>query len=202
MDEKISREWYLSRISPNTKGGKFAWCDPSSMYIKAESFSSLVDDLIETFNLEDIDLVTGIDAMGFVLASAIATRIKKGFLPVRKAGKIPVETSSVSFTNYSQRTQDMEIRNPAFKPGTRVLIVDQWVETGGSMEAAIELIEGQKGIVAGLACVCMEENERTQKLRQKYKCSTAVLPGTEIQEQCNNKTLKSFDDFKPANVFP
>ena len=202
MDEKISREWYLSRISPNTKGGKFAWCDPSSMYIKAESFSSLVDDLIETFNLEDIDLVTGIDAMGFVLASAIATRIKKGFLPVRKAGKIPVETSSVSFTNYSQRTQDMEIRNPAFKPGTRVLIVDQWVETGGSMEAAIELIEGQKGIVAGLACVCMEENERTQKLRQKYKCSTAVLPGTEIQEQCNNKTLKSFDDFKPTDVFP
>ena len=202
MDEKISREWYLSRISPNTKGGKFAWCDPSSMYIKAESFSSLVDDLIETFNLEDIDLVTGIDAMGFVLASAIATRIKKGFLPVRKAGKIPVETSSVSFTNYSQRTQDMEIRNPAFKPGTRVLIVDQWVETGGSMEAAIELIEGQRGIVAGLACVCMEENERTQKLRQKYKCSTAVLPGTEIQEQCNNKTLKSFDDFKPADVFP
>ena len=202
MDEKISREWYLSRISPNTKGGKFAWCDPSSMYIKAESFSSLVDDLIETFNLEDIDLVTGIDAMGFVLASAIATRIKKGFLPVRKAGKIPVETSSVSFTNYSQRTQDMEIRNPAFKPGTRVLIVDQWVETGGSMEVAIELIEGQKGIVAGLACVCMEENKRTQKLRQKYKCSTAVLPGTEIQEQCNNKTLKSFDDFKPANVFP
>ena len=202
MDEKISREWYLSRISPNTKGGKFAWCDPSSMYIKAESFSSLVDDLIETFNLEDIDLVTGIDAMGFVLASAIATRIKKGFLPVRKAGKIPVETSSVSFTNYSQRTQDMEIRNPAFKPGTRVLIVDQWVETGGSMEAAIELIEGQKGIVAGLACVCMEENERTQKLRQNYKCSTAVLPGTEIQEQCNNKTLKSFDDFKPADVFP
>ena len=202
MDEKITREWYLSRISPNTKGGKFAWCDPSSMYIKAESFSSLVDDLIETLNLKDIDLVTGIDAMGFVLASAIATRIKKGFLPVRKAGKIPVETSSVSFTNYSQRTQDMEIRNPAFKPGTRVLIVDQWVETGGSMEAAIELIEGQKGIVAGLACVCMEENERTQKLRQKYKCSTAVLPGTEIQEQCNNKTLKSFDDFKPANVFP
>ena len=172
------------------------------MYIKAESFSSLVDDLIETFNLEDIDLVTGIDAMGFVLASAIATRIKKGFLPVRKAGKIPVKTSSVSFTNYSHRTQDMEIRNHAFKPGTRVLIVDQWVETGGSMEAAIELIEGQKGIVAGLACVCMEENERTQKLRQKYKCSTAVLPGTEIQEQCNNKTLKSFDDFKPADVFP
>ncbi len=202
MDEKISREWYLSRISPNTKGGKFAWCDPSSMYIKAESFSSLVDDLIETLNLKDIDLVTGIDAMGFVLASAIATRIKKGFLPVRKAGKIPVETSSVSFTNYSQRTQDMEIRNPAFKPGTRVLIVDQWVETGGSMEAAIELIEGQKGIVAGLASVCMEENERTQKLRQKYKCSTAVLPGTEIQEQCNNKTLKSFDDFKPTDVFP
>ena len=202
MDKKITREWYLSRISPNTKGGKFAWCDPSSMYIKAESFSSLVDDLIETLNLKDIDLVTGIDAMGFVLASAIATRIKKGFLPVRKAGKIPVETSSVSFTNYSQRTQDMEIRNPAFKPGTRVLIVDQWVETGGSMEAAIELIEGQKGIVAGLACVCMEENERTHKLRQKYKCSTAVLPGTEIQEQCNNKTLKSFEDFKPANVFP
>ena len=65
----------------------------------------------------------------------------------------------------------MELRNPAFKPGTRVLIVDQWVETGGSIEAAITLIERQKGIVAGLVSVCIEENEKTLELRKKYKCS-------------------------------
>ena len=202
MDDKSTREWYLSRISPNTKGENYAWCDPSSIYINAETFNSLLDDLIKPFNSGDIDVVSGIDAMGFVLGSAIATRLMKGFLPIRKAGKIPVETSSVSFTNYSQRTQNMELRNPAFKPGSRVLIADQWVETGGSIEAAITLIERQKGIVAGLVCVCIEENEKTLELRKKYKCSTAVLPGTDIQEQCNHKTLTSFNDFTPKNIFP
>jgi len=64
------------------------------------------------------------------------------------------------------------------------------------------LIERQKGIVAGLVSVCIEENEKTLDFRKKYKCSTAVLPGTDIQEQCNHKTLTSFNDFTPKNIFP
>ena len=67
--------------------------------------------------------------MGFVLGSALAARIGVGFLPIRKTGKLCVDTDSVSFSNYSGRTQDMEMRQPAFAAGTKVLLVDQWIET-------------------------------------------------------------------------
>ena len=197
-----SRDWYLARMSPNTKGEKYAWLDPSSLYLNSETFNALLDDLIEPFSADEIDVVSGLDAMGFVLGSAIAIRLRKGFLPVRKAGKIPVDTTVVTFTNYSGRTQDMELRKPAFRPGTRVLLVDQWIETGGTMDAAIRLIEGQNGVVAGLVAVCIEENEKTNELRENYKCSSAVLQGSAIQQQCNQQTLESFADFRPELVFP
>ena len=128
--------------------------------------------------------------MGFVLGAGIATRIGKGFLPIRKAGKLCVETDTASFTNYSGRTQDMEMRLPAFRAGTRVLLVDQWVETGGTMHGAAQLVEQQKGLVAGMVAIVMEENEQTIAYRQKYHCVTAILPGTEMQRQCNAQYLE------------
>ena len=197
-----AERWYLRNMAPNLKGDKFAWLDPSAMYINARSFHALINDLSEPFADCRIDVVAGIDAMGFVLGSALATKLGKGFLPVRKAGKIPVETDSVSFVNYSKREQQMELRLPAFAPGTRVLLVDQWIETGGTMQAAIELVERQQGVVAGIATVCIEENPATRRLREKYRCVTAVLPRSAIQTQCNQQTLASFADFSPDMVFP
>ena len=147
-------------------------------------------------------MVAGFDAMGFVLGSAIATRLGKGFLTIRKAGKVPVETDVVDFVNYSRRTQQMEMRKPAFAPGTRVLLVDQWVETGGTMGAGIRLIERQRGIVAGIATVCMEEGNGGAVYRSRYKCSTAVIPGTPAQDQCNRKTMDHFTAFDPTRCFP
>ena len=118
--------WYLAIMSPNTKGDKFAWLDPTSIYINGEAFHDLLDDLVADLDGITVDVVAGLDAMGFVLASALATRLGVGFLPVRKAGKLCVATDKVSFSNYSGRTQDMEMRQPAFAPGTKVLVVDQW----------------------------------------------------------------------------
>ena len=197
-----SERWYLRNMAPNLKGDKFAWLDPSAMYINARSFHALIDDLSQSFVGGEVDVVAGIDAMGFVLGSALATKLGKGFLPVRKAGKIPVETDSVSFVNYSKREQQMELRKPAFALGTRVLLVDQWIETGGTMQAAIDLVERQQGVVAGIATVCIEENPATQRLREKYYCVTAVLPHSTVQAQCNQQTLASFADFSPERVFP
>lgn len=189
-------------MAPNTKGDKFAWLDPSSLYINAEIFHALLDDLTEPFKADEIDAVAGLDAMGFVLATGIATRLKIGMLPIRKAGKIPLDTDAVEFTNYSGRTQDMELRKPAIAPDTRVLLVDQWVETSGTMGGAIKLVERQQGVVAGIVAVCIEENEKTLWLREQYKCVSAVIPGSDIQDQCNRKTLDSFKNYKPQMVFP
>ena len=96
----------------------------------------------------------------------------------------------------------MEMRKPAFVPGTRVLLVDQWVETGGTMDAGIRLVERQGGIVAGIATVCIEETSGGAALRDRYRCATAVLPATAAQDQCNRKTMDHFASFDPACYFP
>ena len=194
--------WYLNIMSPNTKGEKFAWLDPTSIYINTNAFIDLLDDLLDDLEEFDCDVVAGIDAMGFVLGSAIAARLRKGFLPIRKAGKLCVDTEKVDFVNYSKRNQFMEIRFPAFESGTKVFIVDQWVETGGTMGAAIKLIEQQGGLVEGVIALAIEENDNTKKLRNDYKCFSAVVPGSEWQKQCNEQYLQSFKSYEPNMAFP
>ncbi|MDD9908577.1 MAG: phosphoribosyltransferase family protein [Ahrensia sp.] len=203
-DNKGPRDdrWYLPLMAPNTKGDKFAWLDPTSIYINGKAFHDLLDDLCAELDPDTIDVVAGLDAMGFVLGAGIATRLGKGFLPIRKAGKLCVETDSATFKNYSGRTQDMEMRKPAFAPKTRVLLVDQWVETGGSMHGAIQLVEQQEGQVAGMVAIVMEDNENTKAYREKYHCVTAVVPGSEWQRQANAQTLDSFATYKPEMAFP
>ena len=194
--------WYLNIMSPNTKGEKFAWLDPTSIYINTNAFIDLLDDLLDDLEEIDCDVVAGIDAMGFVLGSALAARLRKGFLPIRKAGKLCVDTKKVDFVNYSKRNQFMEIRFPAFEAGTKVIIVDQWVETGGTMGAAIKLIEQQGGLVKGVIALAIEENDNTKKLRNDYKCFSAVVPGSEWQKQCNEQYLQSFKNYEPNMAFP
>lgn len=194
--------WYLALMAPNTKGGQFAWLDPTSIYINRDAYNDLLEDLLADLDNVPFDVVGGLDAMGFVLGAAIAARRGVGFLPIRKAGKLCVETDKVSFTNYSGRTQEMEMRRPAFAPGTRVLLADQWVETGGTMRGAIELVERQSGTVAGLAAIAIEENEGTAALRARHRCVSAVMPGSRWQAECNRQALSSFADYRPEAAFP
>ena len=194
--------WYLNIMSPNTKGEKFAWLDPTSIYINTNAFIDLLDDLLDDLEEIDCDVIAGIDAMGFVLGSALAARLRKGFLPIRKAGKLCVDTKKVDFVNYSKKNQFLEIRFPAFEAGTKVIIVDQWVETGGTMGAAIKLIEQQGGLVKGVIALAIEENDNTKKLRNDYKCFSAVVPGSEWQKQCNEQYLQSFKSYEPNMAFP
>jgi adenine phosphoribosyltransferase len=194
--------WYLSLMSPNTKGPQFAWLDPTSIYINAAAFGDLLDDLLADLMDVPFDVVGGCDAMGFVLGAGLAARTGRGFLPIRKAGKLCVDTDHVSFTNYSGRTQDMEMRLPAFAPGTRVLLADQWIQTGGTIKAAIDLVERQGGIVAGLATIAMETCPATDAFAARYPVAAAVIPGSRWQHECNAQRLSSFATYQPARTFP
>jgi adenine phosphoribosyltransferase len=202
LDGRSSDRSYLRQMAPTVKGDTFAWLDPSSAYINGRAFAQMVDDLLHPFRTVPIDVVAGIDAAGYVLGAALATRLGTGILTVRKAGKLPVPTEEVEFINYSKRTQSLELRKPAFRPGTRVLLVDQWVETGGTMGAAIELIERQGGLIAGIATVAIEENAQTNALRKAYFCVSSVLFGSDYQTQCNQKHMAFFDDFDWECIFP
>jgi adenine phosphoribosyltransferase len=194
--------WYLRLMAPNTKGPKFAWLDPTSIYINQDAFQDLLSDLLADLEGVAFDVVGGLDTMGFVLGAGIAARTATGFLPIRKAGKLCVDTDTVEFTNYSRRAQQLEMRKPAFTPGTRVLLADQWIETGGTMDGAIRLVERQGGVVSGLVAIAIEDNAQTAVYRHKYHCAAAVVTGSHWQAECNAKTLSSFASYRPEQAFP
>ncbi|XP_071989281.1 adenine phosphoribosyltransferase-like [Engystomops pustulosus] len=195
--EKKTRGWYLSLMAPNEKGPTYAWLDPSRLYCHQEALQDCIEDLLQPFKNDQIDLVAGIDAMGFILGAAIASHLGKGFLAIRKAGHLCVKTYSQSYVDYSAKEKNMEIRTDAIKSGMRILLVDQWIETGGTMRAAIKLVEDQGGVVAGIATICIEDSEGGKWVRESYKCSDCVPD--DLRNQFNGHFLESFHAFHAEN---
>ncbi|XP_048468371.1 adenine phosphoribosyltransferase [Rhincodon typus] len=188
------RSWYLALIAPNVKGPRYAWLDPSRLYCNQQALKDCVEDLVQPFQNDAIDIIAGIDAMGFVLGAAIAYHLGKGFLTIRKEGHSCVETNSKNYCDYTGQKKLLEMRTDVVKKDLRVLLVDQWIETGGTMEAAIALIEEQGGTIAGIATICIEDSEGGKRIKEKYKCSTCVPD--HLQPQFNNKYLETFKAFE------
>jgi len=104
-----------------------------------ELFAASVDLLIDGFKPGQVDFVVGIDARGFIFAAAAALRLQAGFVPVRKKGKLPFETHEQSY-QLEYGTATVAIHTDAVKPGSRVLLMDDLLATGGTAEAAALLL--------------------------------------------------------------
>ncbi len=102
-------------------------------------FAKCIDELTHCFKPGDVDAVVGIDARGFIFASAVAYKLQCGFVPVRKKGKLPYQTYEESYQlEYGAST--IAIHTDAVHPGSRVLLVDDLLATGGTAAAAAELL--------------------------------------------------------------
>jgi adenine phosphoribosyltransferase len=103
-------------------------------------FSGCIELLIDGFKPGQVDTVVGIDARGFIFAAAAAVRLNAGFVPVRKKGKLPFDTHEQSYDlEYGSNT--IAIHTDAVKPGSRVLLIDDLLATGGTAEAAAQLLQ-------------------------------------------------------------
>ena len=103
-------------------------------------FAGCIELLIDGFKPGEVDTVVGIDARGFIFAAAAAIRLKAGFVPVRKQGKLPFDTHEQSYDlEYGSNT--IAIHTDAVKPGSRVLLIDDLLATGGTAEAAAILLQ-------------------------------------------------------------
>jgi adenine phosphoribosyltransferase len=122
--------------------------DISPLFADAAAFRAVVDAMVTSQDGSDgFDTVAGIEARGFVLASAVAYAAGVGVVPVRKAGKLPRATYSVSYQlEYGEAT--LEVHQDAFTPGQRVLVVDDVLATGGTARATLDLVEQAGASVA------------------------------------------------------
>jgi adenine phosphoribosyltransferase len=115
-------------------------------------FATLVDLLSEHYIGQDIDVVLGMEARGFIFGPAVAYRLGAGFVPVRKPGKLPAAVTSVSYDlEYGSNT--LQIHQDAIRKGQRVIIVDDLLATGGTAEATVKLAQSLGAEIAGLAFV-------------------------------------------------
>jgi 5'-methylthioadenosine phosphorylase len=112
-------------------------------------FSKTIDELAKPYLNQKIDKIVGIDARGFLLASAMAYKLKTGVAIVRKQGKLPSKTISRKYAlEYGSNT--IEMHKDSILPGEKVLLVDDVLATGGTMKAAIDLVKELKGKIAGI----------------------------------------------------
>jgi adenine phosphoribosyltransferase len=117
-----------------------------------EALTSVIEALAERYKDAGIQKVVGVESRGFIFGSALAFRLGCGFVPVRKPGKLPAATVSQSFDlEYGQDT--IEIHKDALTPGEKVLVLDDVLATGGTLEAAIKLVEAVGGQVYEAATV-------------------------------------------------
>ncbi|WML45512.1 adenine phosphoribosyltransferase [Neobacillus sp. PS3-40] len=124
--------------------------DITTLMDNGEAYKYATDQIVEYAKKMGIDLVVGPEARGFIIGCPVAYALGVGFAPVRKEGKLPRETIKVNY-GLEYGSDVLTIHKDAIKPGQRVLITDDLLATGGTIDATIKLVEGLGGVVAGIA---------------------------------------------------
>ncbi|EFI42690.1 adenine phosphoribosyltransferase [Peptoniphilus sp. oral taxon 386] len=123
--------------------------DITTLLQDGDAFKAAIDNLISLHNNENIDIIVGVEARGFIVGAPVAYALGCGFVPVRKPGKLPSEKVSAEYSlEYGENKVEMHV--DAIKKGQRVLIVDDLLATGGTSKAVIDLIEKLGGEVVAL----------------------------------------------------
>ena len=142
------------RKIPNWPEEGILFHDITPVLQSPEYFRPLVDLFTYRYMGQKIDVVAGLDARGFIIGAALAYQLNVGFVPIRKKGKLPFETVSQSYAlEYGEAT--VEMHTDALTAGSRVLLVDDLVATGGTMLAGVDLIRKVGGVVVE-ACAILE----------------------------------------------
>lgn len=144
-------EDYIRTIPDYPKPG-IQFRDVTTLFSDAKGFRKAVDGLVQLHVGEEIDLVAGIEARGFILGGAVAHQLGKGFVPVRKKGKLPRKTLGQEY-ELEYGTDVVEIHTDAVSKGAKVLIIDDLIATGGTAEAAVKLISRAGGNVLAASFV-------------------------------------------------
>jgi adenine phosphoribosyltransferase len=179
MDSK----YYLKKINEDYPRR----ADITPLFEDSNVFRNLIKDLVMAFKKTKIDRVVALDSLGFILGAPVAYELKKPLIIIRKEGKLPQnkkDLNRVSFENGIRlkgiKRKDLpkralEIKKSSIKKGDKILIVDEWIEVGTQMKAAIKLVEKLGGKVVGIATIKCERSKTTDVLFEKYNCKSIIV---------------------------
>jgi adenine phosphoribosyltransferase len=154
---------YIREIPDWPKKG-ILFRDITPLLANAKALRQAVEAMCAPYRRVQVVCVAAVEARGFIFGTAVAERLGVGFVPIRKKGKLPYKTESVSY-GLEYGTDTIQIHQDAIAPGAKVLMVDDLLATGGTMRAACELVEKVGGRIVGVTCLIeLTELKGRQKL--------------------------------------
>jgi adenine phosphoribosyltransferase len=146
--EAVDLEKYIRSIPDWPKKG-ILFRDITPLLAEPKAFTAAVDALCAGYKDADIEYVAAVEARGFIFGAAVAERLNAGFVPIRKKGKLPSKTESITY-DLEYGTDTLEVHSDALDKDSKVLMVDDLLATGGTMAAACRLIEKIGGQIIGI----------------------------------------------------
>jgi len=146
--EGIELQKYIRSIPDWPKKG-ILFRDITPLLAEPKAFAAAIETLCAGFTEASIEYVAAVEARGFIFGAAVAERLGAGFIPIRKKGKLPFKTESVTY-DLEYGTDTLEVHSDAIDKGAKVLMLDDLLATGGTMAAACKLIEKIGGEIVGI----------------------------------------------------
>lgn len=138
------------RDVPNFPQEGIIFKDISTLLKDKKAFKKSIELLAKKYKKEKIEYVIGVESRGFIFGAPLAYALGVGFVPVRKKGKLPYKTKSITY-ELEYGTDTLEIHEDAIRPKSRILIVDDLLATGGTIKAVMDLLKGFKPRIVGVA---------------------------------------------------
>ncbi|MHC4151941.1 MAG: adenine phosphoribosyltransferase [Planctomycetota bacterium] len=147
--------------------------DITPLLADVNALTRAIEALCEGFDSTNIDYVAAVEARGFILGASIAERLGAGFIPIRKKGKLPSKTESITY-ELEYGTDSLEVHKDALQTGDRVLMFDDLLATGGTMAAACQLIEKIAGHIIGISFLIELADLKGRQKLTRYKVNTII----------------------------
>ena len=170
--KEIRLEKYIRSIPDWPKKG-ILFRDITPLLANSEALAAAIDALCADFTGAEIEYVAAVEARGFIFGAAVAKKLGVGFVPIRKKDKLPFKTESVTY-DLEYGTDTLEVHTDAVNKGSKVLMIDDLLATGGTMAAACKLIEKIGGQIVGISFLIeLSELAGREKLKG-YKIKTVI----------------------------
>ena len=147
--------------------------DVTSVLQDADGLHMAIDKMQELLADTEFDVLAGAESRGFIFGMPIAYNLHKPFVPIRKKGKLPRETVSVSY-DLEYGSAEIEMHKDSIKPGQKVVIVDDLIATGGTVEAAAKLVEQLGGVVVKIVFLMELAGLEGRKKLEKYDVASVI----------------------------